>query len=266
MTPEIAEMIRQTALSLGIEPLDLGTAISYETGGTFDPLQRGPTTKWGQHRGFIQFGEPQAQQFGVDWSNPVQSQLGPNGAVAKYLKASGLQPGMNLLDIYSIINAGGPGLYNRSDEGAGGAPGTVRDKVEQQMGPHQAKAASILGLQPGTPAPPMGPGRQVAERPVAPTQGGAPAPQPQMADAGPVGEGGLGSVLARMAPAPQDFSGMTQAPSGAQPMELGGTGDPIGATMAAVQGAERAKGLRSGLMPDVASLMGLGGRGGRVVG
>lgn len=141
----LREGIISSARALGIDPLDLATAISYETGGTFDPTQTGPTTQWGQHRGLIQFGEPQAQQYGVDWSDPVGSQLGPDGAVVDYLRSTGVRPGMGLLDIYSAINAGGVGRYDASDANNGGAPGTVRDKVEQQMAGHRRNALALLG-------------------------------------------------------------------------------------------------------------------------
>lgn len=141
---EVKDGIVQSASALGIDPEDLATAISYETGGTFDPTKAGPTTQWGQHRGLIQFGEPQARQYGVDWSNPVGSQLGPNGAVVKYLRDRGVKPGMGMLDIYSTINAGAPGKYNASDANNGGAPGTVRDKVEQQMQGHRARARALF--------------------------------------------------------------------------------------------------------------------------
>jgi hypothetical protein len=144
VTPEIKDGIVQTAAALGADPVDLATAISYETGGTFDPTKAGPRTKWGQHRGLIQFGEPQARDHGVDWNNPVSSQLGPNGAIVSYMKASGYKPGMPFLDLYSTINAGAPGLYDRSDAKAGGAPGSVRDKVEQQMQGHRAKAQALF--------------------------------------------------------------------------------------------------------------------------
>lgn len=137
--------ILSTAQALGMDPVDLATIISYETAGTFDPTKRGPTTQWGQHRGLIQFGEPQAQEYGVDWNDPVGSQLGPQGAVARYFKQNGWQPGMGMLDAYSIVNAGGPGRYNASDANNGGAPGTVRDKVEGQMAGHREKAAALLG-------------------------------------------------------------------------------------------------------------------------
>ena len=113
--------ILETAQALGIDPLDLATIISYETGGTFDPTQAGPTTQWGQHRGLIQFGEPQAQQHGVDWNNPAASQLGSNGAIASYMRGAGVRPGMGLLDVYSAVNAGSVGRYNATDENNGGA-------------------------------------------------------------------------------------------------------------------------------------------------
>lgn len=155
VTPEIKDGIVQTASALGIDPVDLATTISYETGGTFDPTKAGPTTKWGQHRGLIQFGEPQAKQYGVDWANPVGSQLGANGAVAAYLRDRGVKPGMGLMDIYSTINAGAPGLYHRSDAAAGGAPGTVADKVNSQMAGHRAKAQALFADLPAAGASPV---------------------------------------------------------------------------------------------------------------
>lgn len=141
---QIRNGILDTADALGIDPLDLATVISYETAGTFNPVKGGPTTQWGQHRGLIQFGQPQAKKYGVDWDDPLGSQLGPDGAVANYLRDAGVRPGMGILDVYSAINAGGVGLYNRSDANNGGAPGTVRDKVERQMGSHRRNALRLL--------------------------------------------------------------------------------------------------------------------------
>jgi len=173
---DIRTGIIATAQSLGIDPLDLATAISYETGGTFDPTKAGPTTQWGQHKGLIQFGEPQAQQYGVDWNNPIGSQLGPDGAVAKYLKDTGVQPGMGLLDIYSAINAGGVGRYDRSDANNGGAPGTVADKVNNQMAGHRQKAMALLGVQPGPQSGPPMPGAAPGGIPMPEMAGNAPQP------------------------------------------------------------------------------------------
>ncbi len=145
--------IIETANALGMDPVDLATIISYETAGTFDPTKRGPTTQWGQQRGLIQFGEPQAKQYGVDWNDPLGSQLGANGAVYKYFTQNGWKPGMGLMDAYSIVNAGGPGRYNASDANNGGAPGTVADKVTSQMEGHRVKAIDLLG---GNYTPPPG--------------------------------------------------------------------------------------------------------------
>lgn len=150
MSAELRMAIAGAARALGINPVDLATAISYETGGTFNPTIKGPTTKWGTHRGLLQWGEPQAKQYlGGDFSIPSQMR----GAVA-YLRNAGVKPGMGLPDIYSAINAGGVGRYGASDASAGGAPGTVMDKV-QGMGGHRQKAASLMSnLGPGDMPPP----------------------------------------------------------------------------------------------------------------
>lgn len=176
--------IASTAEALGINPIDLATAISYETAGTFDPAKKGPTTQWGQHRGLIQFGEPQAQKYGVNWDDPLGSQLGPEGAVAKYLRDTGVKPGMGMLDIYSAINAGGVGRYNASDANNGGAPGTVRDKVEQQMAGHRAKALALFGGEQGmaplamAPQPQMPPEMAAVNAMAGAQPSPAPAPMP----------------------------------------------------------------------------------------
>lgn len=144
MTPDFRARLTETAGALGVSPVDLATVISYETAGTFDPAKRGPTTQWGQHRGLIQFGEPQAKQYGVDWERPLESQLGADGAIVRYLRDRGFKHGMSMVDLYSTINAGAPGLYNRSDANNGGAPGTVADKVRDQFGPHRRRAEAML--------------------------------------------------------------------------------------------------------------------------
>lgn len=186
---DIRSGIVSTARALGMSPLDLATIMSYETAGTFDPTKAGPTTQWGQHRGLIQFGQPQAQQYGVNWQDPIGSQLGPDGAVAKYFRAHGWQPGMGLMDAYSVVNAGAPGRYGASDANNGGAPGTVADKVNNQFGPHRAKAQAFLGdaLMGGAPA--MQPNTQMAAA-GQPGAGYMPT-MPLLPDAAPSGLAGL---------------------------------------------------------------------------
>lgn len=177
----LAAGIVNTANALGMSPVDLATIMSYETAGTFDPSKAGPTTQWGQHRGLIQFGEPQAQQYGVDWQNPVASQLGPDGAVAQYFRAHGWQPGMSMLDAYSVVNAGAPGRYNASDANNGGAPGTVADKVNNQMAAHRANAERLLAGYGGEQAPQQAPQQGMPQQQGQPQMGQVPQPNQMQA-------------------------------------------------------------------------------------
>jgi uncharacterized protein YcbK (DUF882 family) len=137
----------ETAGALGITPIELATIISFETAGTLDPMQVGPTTKWGTHRGVIQFGEPQAKQYGADFSSKtaaINSQFGANGAIVKFAEAHGYKKGMGMDQLYSAINAGGINKFNASDTKAGGTRGTVRDKLNNQMADHKKKAERLL--------------------------------------------------------------------------------------------------------------------------
>lgn len=136
----------EVAKRLGVNAKDILTAISYETGGTLDPWQKGPTTQWGEHRGLIQWGEPQREQYGVTEMSTITEQM---MAVGKYLADSGVKAGDGLLQIYAAINAGDASRVNASDANNGGAPGTVTDKVRDQMSDHQARAEGLLAAYAG---------------------------------------------------------------------------------------------------------------------
>ena len=144
---ELERMVLETArvaAQLGISAQDLITTFGYETGGTYDKWQAGPTTQWGQHRGLIQWGEPQAAEFGVTAQSTIEEQI---QAVGKYLQQRGVKPGMGLLEIYAAINAGDASKFSATDENNGGAPGTVRDKVySDSMANHGANAKALLEL------------------------------------------------------------------------------------------------------------------------
>jgi hypothetical protein len=137
---DLRDLIIETANAIGANPLDLATAISFESG--FRPDVWGGSG--GRHFGLIQFGPAERAKYGVDTRNPVGSQLGKNGAIARYFRDRGFKPGMSGLDLYSTINAGSPGRYGASDTAAGGTPGDVRDKWVNQMGEHRQKAAALL--------------------------------------------------------------------------------------------------------------------------
>lgn len=147
ISPKMQQLIVETADALQVSPATIATIISYETGGSMNPMQAGPTTQWGQHRGLIQFGQPQAQQYGVDFSNydtALASQLGKDGAIVKYALGTGFKPGEHSgLQLYAAVNAGNPTALDASDAGNGGAPGTVEDKWFEQMQPHRAKFAGL---------------------------------------------------------------------------------------------------------------------------
>jgi hypothetical protein len=132
----LPQAIRASATSLGIDPVDLATTIGYETAGTYDPWKKGPTTKWGTHRGLIQWGEPQAAQYGVAEDTPVEQQM---QAVTQYLRDRGVQPGMGTEDIYSAINAGSVGRPNASDR-----PGFTVRRHAQEMEAFRPQAAAML--------------------------------------------------------------------------------------------------------------------------
>lgn len=139
-TADLRSAITIAATELGISPVDLATVISYETGGKFDPSIRGGAGN--RHIGLIQFGTEEQRVYGANQQQSVGEQM---QAVVRYLRHRGVRPGMDILDVYSTINAGAPGLYNRSDAPKGGAPGTVRDKVNNQMAGHRRKALALLG-------------------------------------------------------------------------------------------------------------------------
>jgi hypothetical protein len=128
--------IAASAQRMGIDPVDYATALSYETKGTFDPWIKGPTTKWGEHRGIMQMGGPQRKQYGYAKDNtPVQNVA----AMESYMVDNGLQPGMGQKDIYSIINAGEPGRYTASDR-----PGWNVNRHVDAMQAHRPIAQQYL--------------------------------------------------------------------------------------------------------------------------
>lgn len=99
-----AEAIKRGAAALEIDPVDYATAISYESGGSFDPWKAGPVTKWGQHRGTIQYGEPQRKKYGVHEQQTFEDQV--TNSNVRYLKDAGVKPGMKFAQIYAAINGG----------------------------------------------------------------------------------------------------------------------------------------------------------------
>lgn len=192
MNPELASAIIASAKRLGVDPLHIATTISYETGGKMDPNLWGG--KNNNHLGYIQFGGPERQKYGVrEGMTPTEQMT----AVENYLRDRGVKPGMGLMDVYSTVNAGAPGLYNRSDAANGGAPGTVADKVTSQMGGHVENARRLLGGD-GVPVGALATGAPAPVDPVSPinpTSTSSDTPLPAAAPAGPSALDNLASAL-----------------------------------------------------------------------
>ncbi|SNR56796.1 hypothetical protein EYF88_11330 [Paracoccus sediminis] len=142
MTNRLADAIRKEAARIGADPADFATAMSFETGGTFDPWQQGPVTKWGRHIGLIQMGEPQREKYGYYEGMPIEDAV---RASADYLVDNGFKPGMSGAQLYATINTGSPNGGHKSDAAAGGTWGSADDKWNHQMEGHRAKAAALLG-------------------------------------------------------------------------------------------------------------------------
>jgi hypothetical protein len=139
----LLKAVRAEAAARGWSAQDLLGVIGYETGGTYNSWQKGPTTKWGEHRGFIQWGEPQREQYGVTREMSEADQV---KAMGSYLTDRGMTPGMGILPMYAAINGGNVAAIHASDENAGGAPGTVTDKVlSSNFSDHMRNSANYLG-------------------------------------------------------------------------------------------------------------------------
>lgn len=207
MAGDLVSAVRASAARLGVNPSDLLTAMSYETGGKLDPNQWGG--KGGKYLGLIQFGPEEQAKYGVKPGMTPGDQV---GAAENFLRDRGVKPGMGLLDIYSTINAGRPGLYDRSDAANGGAPGTVADKVASMVG-HRARANALLassGDDDNQPAAPMNP---------APSSVPSPTEPPAMAPSAPLGgmppaqdQPDAGTSFLNTASAMRPTGGQQQAP------------------------------------------------------
>lgn len=143
--PENAQCTIDAANKLGVDPVFLSTAISYETGGTFDPWKAGPTTKYGQHRGLIQFGQPQAKQFGAHAGQTYCQQM--SESVVPYLQSKGIGSGSSFLQIYSAINRGNKGNGDPSDPQYhhNDGYGTTLEHAQKAWAQHRAKGEKMVG-------------------------------------------------------------------------------------------------------------------------
>ncbi len=104
-----AQALAQAANALGVDVLDLAMIISFETGGSFSPAQRGGAGN--RFLGLIQFGPEEQRRYGVSPSQSFESQL--MSSVVPFLRdrfaAVGKSTfGASSLDLYRTIIGGNP--------------------------------------------------------------------------------------------------------------------------------------------------------------
>lgn len=122
------------ARQFGLDPVQVGAVMSYETAGTFSPTIMGG--KNGNYMGLIQFGPEERQRYGINQNSTPEQWT---QAITGFLTDRGFKPGMGIEDLYSTINAGSPGRYNASD-----GNGTVRGHVGKILSQHVPKAQQWL--------------------------------------------------------------------------------------------------------------------------
>lgn len=172
---EMAAGIKKIAKELGVSAEDVAAVISFETAGTMDPWKKGPRTKWGQHRGLIQWGEPQAREYGVSQNSTITQQL---EAVKKYMYNRGVRPGMSREEVYASVLAGHARNVNSGPDANGTTPRSGAAKMWNSG--HRWALRNLekngQGAQ-GTPVAPQAPGNSPSGSPfgsLSPLSGPAP--------------------------------------------------------------------------------------------
>lgn len=138
-TPEQAGAISGAAQRLGVAPRDLAAAISYETGGTFDPNKQGG--KGNNYLGLIQFGPEERMKYGVRPGMSFEQQM---TAVEGFLRDRGVKPGMGIAEIYRTIIGGNPNAPLTASDGNG----TIAQHIERIKSGHYGNADRFLGGKP----------------------------------------------------------------------------------------------------------------------
>ena len=134
--------LRNASNKLGVDPIDLATMFSFETGGSFSTDQRGGENN--KYLGIIQFGEEEQKMYGVTAGMTFAQQL---DSVVRFLTdrfaAAGMSTqGASLEDLYTTVIAGNPGANRNATD----SNGTSAISGVAKMGPHREAAIKRYGL------------------------------------------------------------------------------------------------------------------------
>lgn len=122
----------------GWDPADLAAIISYETGGTLNPLEPGRGAAAGRV-GLIQAGPNERAAYGLgsgDWNREI-------AGIERYLKARGAKTGMGLADLYATVNGGNP-RAGWTPDGNGVVPRSA--STLRALERHRQQALNRLGM------------------------------------------------------------------------------------------------------------------------
>ena len=133
----------RAANMLGVDPVDLATIISFETGGTFSPSIKGGAG--GNYQGLIQFGPNERKTYGASGQQSFEEQI--TGPVVKYFQSRfggvGMKTqGADLLTLYRTVLGGNPKASLHAKDAFGTSPASG---VERMQKGHRQKAMAFLG-------------------------------------------------------------------------------------------------------------------------
>lgn len=138
---DFAQAVRQTAQRLGTKPEYLLAVMSFETGGTLDPCQKGAIALDGTHAtGLIQFMPDTARELGTNSEKLCRmTQVEQMQWVERYLVQRGFNGG-GLPQLYSTIFAGHPNASPSIGDGYHTLSGAVK-QIERE---HLPNAIAML--------------------------------------------------------------------------------------------------------------------------
>ncbi|MEO1399639.1 MAG: M23 family metallopeptidase [Cyanobacteria bacterium J06635_1] len=135
-----AQALRATAARLGLDPVELGALISFESAGTFDPNQMGGDG--GLYKGLIQFSPENQEHYDTGGYQSFVEQL---PAVERYLLDRGFRPGDDIGAAYAAVLTGRAD-GSRSSQDSNGTSVSSAIKEFKPGGAHHRNAQQFLGI------------------------------------------------------------------------------------------------------------------------
>lgn len=142
------------AKQLGLDPYEFGAFLSLEAGPNMDPNIVGGAG--GRHKGLIQFGQNEQQQYGI--SGP-QTRAGQMPKVLQYFQDRGYKPGMGIARAYATVLGGNPNVPLTREDSFGTSVQSMLPRF-RKGGDYYANAQRVLG---DLPPDLGGPGAPVAQ-------------------------------------------------------------------------------------------------------